>query len=402
MPMAGAMATVVVAFVVFNRVILPGHSFIESIPDPTSPYYISTAPVDMLRTGWNYATQRGTQATFVYALWIAMSLVALALRVRWKETLWIGLVVGALMGPYVILPNHQFVVYALKWLPWQVLGAMLLLQCIASERWQRERMATFASVAIALLVTAHTLAMLHLGKDLLYHQANSLRNGYATARRLQDSLVRERDALNRQPEVAVLGVGLGRMLLSPWHDQGETDFWFEEDLGLRPRWVVYVPTPDASYPLGKRNHVEVRSIEDFVRDKPAAAFVVGRDGAGRLVDLRGRDLSTFIRAFDLMPPSQWFARPGLRMSATPASLPNCPDKREVVRVDWDLAAAGAPAQFDVWVIEEGHRTLWRTNGAQGSAATGPWGKAGLQVEFTRHGSGEALARLTVGELPCPK
>jgi len=38
-------------------------------------------------------------------------------------------------------------------------------------------------------------------------------------------------------------------------------------------------------------------------------------------------------------------------------LPNCPDKREVVRVDWDLAAAGAPAQFDVWVIEEGHRTF---------------------------------------------
>jgi hypothetical protein len=403
-PMLAALGAVFVAFIVFNRLILPGRSFIESIPDPTSHYYMSSDPVVMLRTGWNYATGRGWQTMALFALWIGTTLLAFTLRMRWKEAIFLGLVVGGLMGPYVIMPNHQFALYAVKWQPWQALGGLLLLQCIATERGMRARVATATSLFLVACVTTWTLVGIARHHDLLYHQARSLQNGYAVSARLHASLERERDALNRLPVVAVIGVGPGRMPLSPWHNQGETDFWFVDDLDLQSRWVVYVGAPGDAYPLGSRgepHRVTVRTLADLPRDAPTHAFVVARNGEGRLVDLRGKDLAAFADTFDLQPPVRWTARPDHRVSMSPEALPSCDGQRGVVRVDWDLSAGNKDAVIELYVRSgDSERKLWTRTHAVGHAETGAWASPGLQVEFVKPGTEAPMARLIVGEVRC--
>lgn len=237
-----SLAAVLVFFVVFNEKIIPNRSYMDRVDQANSPYFMTLSPVVLLSVAWKYTFAMGYQiAALSIAFLIAM--VACLARRKWRaEAILILLIVGGLMCPYLIMPNHVFSYYALNWWAWEIVALFAAIQVLTKA----PRTVSLMMAAVALLPGLHDL---YLHKSPTWYGAGYYRTRFTQASNLYETLERNRDRLNRFPVVAVTGIGPGGIDQSPWQNHGETAFYLSDDLGLTPKWLVFVKLPSGSYSL---------------------------------------------------------------------------------------------------------------------------------------------------------
>ncbi|WP_162098779.1 hypothetical protein, partial [Rhodanobacter fulvus] len=108
---------------------------------------------------------------------------------------------------------------------------------------------------------------------------------------------RNRQLINAQKQVAVVGIGAGEIEQSPWQGNGQTAFFLRGDFGLNPKWIVFVRTSDPSYvvsdespmDLDRAPEVMVKSIDEIDRYKHIPRLVFGSDGNGEFIESQAVD-----------------------------------------------------------------------------------------------------------------
>jgi len=269
-------------FLVFNKFLIPGRSYMDPIERRNSPYFMTLNPMSMIRVLAYYTVGIGLHIKLLTLIFLALSLAAIVLRNHWKQAVFVGLIVGSLMAPYLIMPNHLFPYYGLNWWVWETLASLALLQVIFT------RAGLFIAAAASLAVLAPNLDGLVRQHSTNWNQSNYLRINFAIADNVQKFLRAHRDEINRYKAVAVIGIGPGQIEQSPWQKNGETAFYLKDDFGLTPRWVLFVNSSNAAYRIDQgvgdaTSAVSVRSIStiDAYRDIPKLVF--NPDGTGRLI-----------------------------------------------------------------------------------------------------------------------
>lgn len=101
-----SVAFLLVFFVVFNKFIIPGRSFIDPVDKAKSPYFMTLNPISMAKVAFYYFVDEGRHIRVLSAFYAVATLAALALEKKWKETLLVVLIVSGLMAPYLIMPNQ--------------------------------------------------------------------------------------------------------------------------------------------------------------------------------------------------------------------------------------------------------------------------------------------------------
>lgn len=228
-------------FVVFNELMIPNRSYMDPAKQVNAPYFMTLNPLSLIKVASFYIWDLGLEIKLLTLIYLAIFLAAITLRVKWRETLFVALVISSMMAPYLIMPNHLFAYYGLKWLVWQVLASMILVQIIFSRR------SVTVVLSVGLAVLAPEVRALYSHQDFNWYQSNYFRNHFTVSKNVFDTLSRERDTLNSYRQVAVLGIGPGGIDQSPWQGNGETAFYLSGDLGLTPQWIVFVKSSDPSY-----------------------------------------------------------------------------------------------------------------------------------------------------------
>ena len=94
--------------------------------------------------------------------------------------------------------------------------------------------------------------------------------------------------------------------------------------------------------------------------------------------------------------------PGTRIEIRPSTVSFCDEKRTVVEVDWDMAAAN-PAQLQLWVEDaKGKRNLWVAAKAPASTKkTGNWATEGMKFTAVDAKANIVLNSATILAAHCP-
>lgn len=397
-----ATASLLLVFVAFNKLLVADRAFIEPTADPASPYFMSLAPSSLLKVASHYTFNLGSSVSVLFYAHSTLTLAALTFSDRRAEAALIACMVGGLMAPYLIMPNHIFGYYSIKWFAIQAITAVALLRLLLPSA----ALASAVAVAGALWLVTPTLKAIDARTHLMWHQANFLRHHFSVSGRLYQTLVRHREALNRFERVGVLGIGVGGIVHTPWQSNGETAFFLSGDLDLSPDWVLFLQQDGASYSAPGRSAsseplVITRKLSDLKSNGDLPLMLIQKDGSGTLFErasqLREEDLA---RAVGIHPPDVWVAVGGTHVSASPAHVASCDGgKRPSVDLSWDLTKA-APAGVRIWVYDGSSRKLWTIAQARGRARTGPWGQGGLRFDIEDNATGRALAKLTIGGARC--
>lgn len=273
-------------FLVFNKLLIPGRSYMDPVNKANAPYFMTLNPLSVLKVFLYYTVGLGLHIKSIGVVYAIASLAAIAFRTYWKATLLIAGIVASLMMPYLIMPNHIFSYYALNWWPWETLAAMALAQAIISNKTIA---AVVASVASAIIVIPG-LNGIYAHRSVNLSQANYLRDNFSKSRNLQATLRENRALLNQYPVIAVTGIGPGGVEQSPWQGNGETAFYLQKDLGLTPHWMLFVKSGDASYVIDRRTpdpasdlaEVDVRAIDDMKDYPNLPVLAFDKQGNGTL------------------------------------------------------------------------------------------------------------------------
>jgi hypothetical protein len=280
-----------VFFVIFNKFIIPGRSFMEPVDEAKSPYFMTLNPISMAKVAYYYFAEEGRHIRVLSLFYAITTLVALALRKKWKETLLIGLMVSGLMAPYLIMPNHKFSYYAVKWWAWQAIASLILVQIIFSKR------EAIVTALIGVIVLAPALINLSWHRGTAWNQGAYFRDQFAKSGNVQRTLLVNRNAINAQKRVAVVGIGPGEIEQSPWQGNGETDHFLQGDLGLDPKWIVFVKSANASYAVtdnmqtdvSQAPEIVVKNVSEIDLYKNLPRLVFGPDGNGEFIEHQPTD-----------------------------------------------------------------------------------------------------------------
>lgn len=402
-----AVFSILLFFLIFNKLMIPGRSFISPVKLPSSPYFMTLAPQSIIKVVSHYSVGIGSNIKYIFILYVATSSIALLFQKKWKETLLIALIVAGLVAPYAIMPNHIFSYYSQKWLVWQALTAVALIQILFTRKY----FATATSCMVATAILAPTLVGIYQRDDKLWFQAAYFRGNFATSHNIRNTLVRNREAINAHKQIAVVGIGPGQISQSPWQGNGETAFYLSGDLKLSPQWVLFVKSegpgyesdkdaPDGHYVTSK---IIVRNIAEIDDYKTIPRLVFEKDGNGRFIDaseVRSAPLTGTTPA--LQPYKQWSAFPGLQLSATPSSITSCPSDGTLpaVQVTWDVLSAASGNPINIWVSRGNSRKLWLSGNSVGTALSGPWVDGGVKFGIEDATTHEQLASATIGGISC--
>jgi len=281
-----SVAFLLIFFVVFNKFIIPGRSFIEPIDKAKSPYFMTLNPISMAKVAFYYFVDEGRHIRVLSAFYAVATLAALALEKKWKETLLILLIVSGLMAPYLIMPNHKFSYYAIKWWVWQAIASLIIIQIIFTKR------EAIVTALISVAVLAPALVNLSQHRGTAWNQSAYFRDRFAKSENVKRTLLANRKEINARKQVAVVGIGPGEIEQSPWQGNGEIDFFLRRDMGVDPKWIVFVKSTDASYivtgdletGLSLAPEIAVKNIKEIDRYKDLPRLVFGPDGNGKFIE----------------------------------------------------------------------------------------------------------------------
>ncbi|SFK88449.1 hypothetical protein [Rhodanobacter glycinis] len=95
------------------------------------------------------------------------------------------------------------------------------------------------------------------------------------------------------------------------------------------------------------------------------------------------------------------------LEAIPSSVSECggANHPQTVSVSWDATKATNGGGVKLWVQNHGafsnaKPTLWAQRGPKGTAETGFWVVAGTEISMTNANTGDSLAEITIGGIPC--
>jgi hypothetical protein len=275
-----------VFFVIFNKFIIPGRSFMEPANEAKSPYFMTLNPISMAKVAYYYFVDEGRHIRILSLFYAITTLVALALGKKWKETLLVALIVSGLMAPYLIMPNHKFSYYAIKWWTWQAIASLLLIQMIFNKR------EAIVAALISVMVLAPALINLSRHRGTTWNQSAYFSDRFAKSKNVQRTLLVNRNAVNAEKQVAVVGIGPGEIEQSPWQGNGETGHFLRGDLDLDPKWIVFVKSADASYlvtdnmqtDVNQAPEIAVKNISEVGLYKTLPRLVFGPDGNGEFIE----------------------------------------------------------------------------------------------------------------------
>jgi hypothetical protein len=390
-------------FLVFNKAIIPGRAYIEPVNRASSPYFMTLAPASVIGVLKYYITDCGRRVELIFMLYALTSVAAVLLRRHWKETILVAMIVAGLLAPYLIMPNHLYSYYSEKWLAWQTITSLVILQVISGKR---RHLAVAASCLVGAAILVPTLIGVYGHHDALWFRAGYYRGIFSVSRNVHDTLAANREAINRHPRVAVLGVGPGQIEHSPWQGNGETAFYLSGDLKLSPQWIVFVKSDGPGYrvdnfvrpELAPQSRVIVKDIKELDHYRNLPALVFQKDGSGSLVALDKVDIAT------LTPSEQyrsWTLSPADRIAASPREVSACPNHAaSSVQVTWDVSASQREGAIQIWVRNASTRKLWLAAGPAGTAASGPWVEPGFQFQIEDPATHKRLAAVTIGAT-CP-
>jgi len=393
-------------FLVFNKAVVPGHAYIEPVHRADSPYFMTLDPASVLGTLKYYIAACGRRVELIFMLYALASVAALLLRNHWKETLLIAMIVGGLLAPYLIMPNHLYSYYGEKWLPWQTVTSLVIIQAVLGTR---RHLAIAASCVVGAAILVPTLVGVYRHHDVLWFRANYYRGIFSVSRNLHDTLVANRDAINRYKRVAVLGIGPGEIDQTPWQGNGEAEFYLRGDLKLRPQWLVFVKADGRDYRVddyvqpdfAPQARVIVKRASDLARYENLPALVFQRDGRGRFVE-PGKLSAALAAAPPLFPPYRaWSIAPDVHVAASPRGISTCPDRAPSrIQITWDASANGRKGPIQIWVETRSTRKLWLAGNPVGTATSGAWVAPDMQFQIEDAATHQRLASVTIGGQPC--
>lgn len=283
--------SLLIFFIAFNKLIIPGRSFIDPIEHAKSPYFMTLNPFSMAKVALLYFLDEGRHIRVLSAFYVATTLASLVLLKKWKETLLITLIIGGLMAPYLIMPNHMFPYYAIKWWVWQTIFSLLIIQMIFVKK------EAIVVTLIGVAVLAPALINLSRHKGITWNQSAYFRDRFTKSENVQKTLLNNRQLINAQKQVAVVGIGAGEIEQSPWQGNGQTAFFLRGDFGLKPKWIVFVKSSDPSYVVSDESPVSsdmapevmVKNIDEMDHYKHIPRLVFGSDGNGEFIESRAAD-----------------------------------------------------------------------------------------------------------------
>lgn len=403
----GAVCLSLAFFMLFNKVIIPGRAYIEPVDQADSPYFMTLAPASIISVLHYYVIDCGRNVKLIFMLYALASLAALLLRRRWKETILVAMIVAGLLAPYMIMPNHLYSYYGEKWLPWETIGSLIIIQAIFGAR---RHLSIAVSALAGAIILVPTLIGVYRHDDVLWFRAAYYRGTFSVSRNLHDTLVANRDVINHYKQVAVVGIGPGQLDQSPWQGNGETEFYLSGDLKLKPQWVLFVWADGPAHRVDKfvkpdfapRSRVIVKDIRELGHYKNLPALVFETDGSGRLVDLNKIDAVSL----STVPPAlekyrEWTIGPNVHIAASPHDISTCADHEpSSVQITWDVSASEHDGTIQIWVDDGTTRKLWLAGNRAGTAASGAWVEAGIQFQVEDAATHKRLATVTIGGTPC--
>jgi len=275
-----------------------------------------------------YTTGVGLHIIILTLLYLVVSIVAISTRTKIGETIFVGLTIGGLMAPYLIMPNHVFSYYGINWWAWQCIMSFALLKVI----FPRASTALATAAGVCILIPGVN-GILHQ-RSIDWHQSNYFQSKFAISNNIRETLIRYRKDLNKAGIVGVVGVGPTQIDQSPWQGNGETAFYLKSDLGITSRWIVFVKSSDANYVI---NGAPVRRIEraadtpdvyvegvtELVRHKDLPLLVFHSDGTGTFMNHSGDPLDS---SAQLPPPLLGLPVSGkdVRRKLPPPTITNTP------------------------------------------------------------------------------
>jgi hypothetical protein len=151
------------------------------------------------------------------------------------------------------------------------------------------------STLIVLVILAPGLVGIYQHRDVNWYGSTYYRNRFAISENLLNTLSINRTALNSHRQIAVLGLGPGGIDQSPWQRNGETAFYLSRDLGLTPRWILFVRPGSPSYLVDDdgsagadpEKKVIVKDIAQLKAYPSIPRLVFDARGNGILVDCNG-------------------------------------------------------------------------------------------------------------------
>jgi hypothetical protein len=266
---------VLILFLMFNRFLIVNRSYMTPVNIPGHPYFMTLNPISVARVAFHYVAGVGLHITILNLLFLGTTLTALILGIKQKETLLMTLIVLGMMAPYAIMPNHVFTYYGLKWWALEALMSSALIQ-IVSDR--KAMIVTGLSSAMALL-----LVSVNNNREM----ADYFRNAFIVSENLQTSLATNRESINKEPRVGVIGIGPGQITNTPWQRKGETEFFLRDDLHVDTQWILFVTSGDENYTIEQdtdhdsTSRMVVKSIENTKDFGDIPYLVFGPDGHGR-------------------------------------------------------------------------------------------------------------------------
>jgi hypothetical protein len=268
--------SVVFLFLIYNEFIIVNRSYMNPVHNTGHPYYMTLNPVSVAKVVFHYIVGVGLHIKLLNLLYLISTLTVLIIGKKQKEVFMITLIMLGMMAPYSIMPNHEFTYYGLKWWVWQALASLALVQIIFA---QRAMMVTGLFCAFILL-----FVLIHVDKN----PSRFFRERLAISENIQSTLEMNRVAINAQKQVAVIGIGPGQIIHTPWQKNGELGFFLRDDLKLNTQWIIFVESGDALYTIDENiqpgsnlvSMVIVKNIEDIKNFDNIPRLVFSPDGRG--------------------------------------------------------------------------------------------------------------------------
>jgi len=293
--LAVTVVAILVGFLAFNKLVIPGRSYMDPESASNSPYFMTLNPVSLVKVFLYYTTGVGLHITILTIFYLTASVIAILRRTKIKETIFVVLIVGSLMAPYLIMPNHLFPYYGINWWAWQCIVPFALLKVI----FPRASTALAITAGICILVPGINGILHHRSTD--WHQSYYLRTKFAISNNIRETLIKHRKELNRERLVGVIGLGPTQIDQSPWQGNGETAFYLKDDLGIASQWIVFVKSGGADYvingvPVKTVEHntdtpnVYVEGVEGLSQHKDLPLLVFHPDGTGTFMNHAGNSL----------------------------------------------------------------------------------------------------------------
>jgi hypothetical protein len=241
----------------------------------SGPYQTRFTPISVVSTFFRYLTLTRFLVAALIILVVTAVATAVTLRESRRPILLAFSMIGSLIVPYSVLPNHIAFYYPYGWLAWMA-GVIGICLTVLAARIPGRALLYSSFALLALLAVWQTQperkAIVH------WYNRESDRN-----ERITQTLMANRAALASLDVVGVVGIAG----LSPWsHSSGN---YLRTRLHLDNRWIVFVPGNDMFYSLDKTEpgsrdeSVQVRSLSEVARWPELPLLVFDEKGRGRLV-----------------------------------------------------------------------------------------------------------------------